>query len=133
MKKKSIIFFDGYCVLCSRTIQFIIKYDSKKYFHFVPVQSEIGQSMIKRFPTSASQPLTQSVLLLENNQLYKQSTAVLKIIRRLKSPIKYLYFFILIPPFIRNLIYRQISKHRYVWFGQNNTCFVPDSKNDQLF
>ena len=131
MKKKSTIFFDGYCILCSRTIQFIIKHDSKKIFQFVPIQSDVGQSLIK--PFNISFPIPQTVLLLENNHLYKRSAAVLKIIRQLDWPIKYLYFLILVPAFLRDGIYCIISKHRYTWFGQNNNCYMPTVENLDRF
>jgi len=44
---KKIILFDGLCNLCEVSVQFVIKYDKKDIFRFVPLQSDLGKKIIK--------------------------------------------------------------------------------------
>ena len=37
----NIIFYDGYCVVCSRFIRFLIKIDRKKLYSFANISSKI--------------------------------------------------------------------------------------------
>ena len=46
-KHKKLILFDGVCNLCNRSVQFVIKHDSKDIFMFTALQSEIGKEVIK--------------------------------------------------------------------------------------
>jgi len=66
-----------------------------------------------------------SFILVENGEIYDRSTAALKITRKLKGFWRFLYGFILVPKFIRDAIYKVISKNRYQWFGRKNECMVP--------
>ena len=65
-----------------------------------------------------------TVILLENEKIYLRSTAILRIVRKLKGPVKMLYVFMLIPPFIRNFLYNIIATNRYKWFGKTTECGV---------
>ncbi|MCU0473545.1 MAG: DUF393 domain-containing protein [Bacteroidales bacterium] len=42
---ENILLFDGFCNLCSRLVNFIIKRDKKAKFLFVSLQSASGQSL----------------------------------------------------------------------------------------
>jgi predicted DCC family thiol-disulfide oxidoreductase YuxK len=63
--------------------------------------------------------------------VYSESTAAAWILWDLGFPWRIFGgFLFLIPPFIRNRVYRFIAKNRYVWFGKSKTCWVmtPDLK-----
>jgi len=38
-----LILFDGVYVLCSRSIRFVLEYDSERWFCFTPIQSAYGR------------------------------------------------------------------------------------------
>ena len=123
-KNKGIVLFDGYCNLCSWSVQFIIKRDSKDYFRFISLQSEIGNRIIQEFNLLVG--FDKSVVLVENNSIYFKSTAALRITKKLKGLWPLSYVFIIIPKFIRDSIYEIISKNRFKWFGKKPECFVPE-------
>jgi len=116
----NIIQFDGVCNLCNGFVQFVINRDKKAYFKFATLQ-DVDQNNNEY----------ETIILKNNNTLYKKSTAFLEISRRLNGPWPYLYLFILIPKPLRDFIYSTIAKNRYRWFGQRDTCMVPtpDLKN----
>ena len=71
------------------------------------------------------------MILIDDNKFYTSSTAALMVAKDLGGIIKYLYYFIVIPPLFRDIVYKIISKNRYRIFGKNDTCHVPteDRKN----
>lgn len=127
---KSIILFDGVCNLCNASVQFIIKRDKSNYFRFAALQSETGKAMANKFGVSA---YASSVILIEGEKKYSESTAALRIAKKLRGLWPLLYLFIIIPPPIRNGIYRIIAKNRYSWFGKKDECMVPSPEQTHKF
>jgi predicted DCC family thiol-disulfide oxidoreductase YuxK len=120
---KPIILFDGVCNLCNGAVQFVIKHDLQEQFLFTSLQSDAGQKLLRQFNI----PLDNfnSFILLQNETVYTQSTAALKVIKQLNGAWKLLYGFIIVPSFIRNAVYSLISNNRYKWFGKLNECMLP--------
>lgn len=127
---KKIILFDGICTFCNRSVQFIIHHDPHEHFQFASLQSDIGQSFLKKY----SIPLSEDSLVLINQSSYDtQSTAALKITRYLNGLLPLLYIFIIVPRPIRNLVYRYIANNRYKWFGKQTACEIPTTKEKNRF
>ena len=118
-----IILFDGVCNLCNTSVQFIIKRDKKGIFQFAPLQSDFAGQILENFQTSGLK--TESVIYISGNKLYSRSSAALRIAKKLNTPWPVLYFFIIIPPFIRNWFYDLIARNRYKWFGKKESCMIP--------
>jgi predicted DCC family thiol-disulfide oxidoreductase YuxK len=123
MNDQPIILFDGVCNLCNSSVQFVISHDPQGRFLFASLQSNAGQQLLKKFNLSSDN--FNSFVLLQNDAVYTQSTAALKVAKQLKSGWKLLYGFIIVPPFMRNAVYKWISNNRYKWFGKLNECMIP--------
>lgn len=117
-----IILFDGECNFCDQSVQFIIKRDPHAYFKFASLQSKIGQQLCKEHEIHSD---INSLVLIEGNQSYVKSTAVLRICRNLKGAWKALALLQVLPSPIRNFGYDIFAKNRYKWFGTKNTCELP--------
>ncbi len=123
MAEKSIILFDGVCNLCNGFVNFLILRDKQNKFQFGSLQSPKVQELLKQYHYSTDDLST--VLLVENEQLYSQSTAVLKILRQLNGGWPLLYGFIILPKFIRDFFYQLVAKNRYKLFGRKDVCMIP--------
>lgn len=124
MHTKPTIFFDGVCNLCNASVQFVLKRDRKARFLFAALQSETAARLFADKSYLLQAPA--SVLLVMDGKLYVESTAALKIARQLGGLWTLLYYvFILVPPFLRDLVYRFIANRRYRWFGRSESCMVP--------
>lgn len=121
--KRKIILFDGVCNLCNSFVQFIIKRDHNAIFKFASLQSDFGQAFLR---SKNLNPLElKSVILIDDETVYTQSNAALRILKHLDGAWKLGYAFIIIPPFIRNGFYKIVAKYRYKLFGQKDQCMVP--------
>ena len=123
-KNKQLILFDGVCNLCNTSIQYVIKHDKKNLFLFTPLQSDIGQNIIKTYKIDSKK--TDSILLYStNNGLSTKSTAALKVAKHLGFPRNLMSVCFIVPAFIRNWVYDYIAKNRYKWYGKKETCMIP--------
>ena len=118
-----VILFDGYCNLCSASVVFILKRERGDTFRFASLQSEYAADLLNRI--GIRQDVPDSIVLVEGERVYYQSTAALRIARRLRGLWSLLYAFITLPLFIRNPVYDWIARNRYRWFGKRSTCFMP--------
>jgi predicted DCC family thiol-disulfide oxidoreductase YuxK len=118
-----LILFDGHCHLCSRAVQWVLRYDHKQRFHFAPLQSPVASIILSRFPETKKMP--DSFFLVEDGKLYSQSTAALRVARRLSGLWPALYIFSVFPPALRDWVYGEVARNRYRWFGRRDTCWMP--------
>lgn len=113
--------FDGVCNFCNASVQFIIKRDRRAYFKFASLQSEFANTVVG----DRTLPMPESVILIENGEMYERSTAALKIARRLNGLWPVFYIFILVPRPVRDAVYHIIARNRYRWFGKRESCMIP--------
>ncbi len=118
-----IVLFDGVCNLCNSSVQFIIKRDSKDQFRFAALQEEAGLALINKYSIDTLN--VDSIILIEDGKVFVKSTAVLRIAKALKGTVSLLYFFMIVPNFIRNCVYEFIAKNRYKWYGKKDACMIP--------
>lgn len=125
-KNSLLILYDGYCNLCSRAIQFIIRNDRKGIFRFLALSSEEAK---EKHPLFSGEEEPQSVVLIMGSKVYTHSTAALKIARHLQFPVNLMYALVIVPSWLRDPVYRWIAKKRYRWFGKRKQCFIPEQKD----
>lgn len=122
-KDHPIILFDGVCNLCSGIVLFTIRKDPQGIFKYAPLQSEVGQSLLKQFNLPMDD--YHSFILIEGNRYYRKSTAALRVARRINGLWSILYASIVVPRLIRDFIYDIVVKNRYRWFGKKEECLIP--------
>ena len=131
----AVVLFDGVCNFCDASVNFVIERDREGYFKFAPLQSEAGQKLAAEYglraeaaPDSGSAsdlvPI-DSVIVIEDGNVYTHSTGALQILRRLGGAWSWLYALIVIPAPIRDFFYRLFAKYRYRVFGRKDQCMLP--------
>jgi len=118
-----IILFDGICNLCNASVNFVLDHDKNNIFKFSPLQSEASKEILKKI--NPSQTETSSIIFIDDDKYYTQSTAILMITSYLDGMGKLGPVFFVVPRIIRDSIYRLIAHNRYKWFGKRNQCRVP--------
>lgn len=125
----TIIFFDGVCNLCNKTVDFFITKDQARKFRYAPLQ---GRSASEYIGKTATRDLNSVVLYYEGKSYYK-SKAIFKALWILGLPYSLLAIFSMIPTPISDYFYDLIAKNRYRLFGKENTCRIPTPEEKSLF
>ena len=125
-----VILFDGFCNVCDGFVSFVIDRDPQQYFSFASQQSVAGKAILRGLGIS-SQP--ETIIFVNQSQYYTHSTAVLMIFRHLNGLWSLLYYLRVVPPFIRDFVYRWVARNRYRWFGKRTTCRMPTPELKKRF
>lgn len=121
--QETVIFYDGVCNLCNAAVRFVLKRDKKAVLKFCSLQSYRAKELLPADFSESNEP--SSIVLKENDYVYTESTAALRICKHLSGLWPVLYVFILVPRFVRDGVYRFIARHRYKWFGKSESCPLP--------
>jgi predicted DCC family thiol-disulfide oxidoreductase YuxK len=112
------LFYDGHCALCHRTVQFVLKRDrSGGAFRFAPLQ---GPTFLSRVASAERARLPDSmVVLTSEGTLLARSDALVHILSRLGGGWRFWGRAIgMIPREVRNLGYDFVARIRYRVFGK---------------
>lgn len=118
---KPILYYDGMCVLCNRSIRFIINRDPQKKFKILQQQSIKHKTKY------------ESVVLIINGEKYTHSTAVIKSLIHLGGIYKTFIILFIIPKTVRDFMYSIVAKNRYKWFGKYDSCPTPPTSWKERF
>ena len=76
--KQSVIFYDGYCNLCTSLVKRILLQDRRRIFRYAPLNAPVGAVALGRLKAEFGK-VPDSIILLHNERLYLKSAAVLRI------------------------------------------------------
>jgi predicted DCC family thiol-disulfide oxidoreductase YuxK len=144
LASRPIVFFDGTCNFCDRSVQFILGHERDHDLMFVAIQSPRTGAIIA---SALGEPRTgerlrdligadgtpTTLALLQGDELYTASTAALLIASHLRAPWRWLRLFAVVPRSIRDPLYRWFARHRYQWFGRTDACRVPSATERDRF
>ena len=114
--------FDGDCVLCSRTVRFVLRTEARSIIRFCAVQSPAGQAIVGALGLAA---MPETFLFVENDKAYGRSEAAFRLARHLRAPWRWLRLLRVLPRGVTDWAYDRVARNRYQWFGQQVTCLVP--------
>lgn len=128
LTKQPILLYDGECVFCNRSLQFFLRREKKldpastkriNLLHFAPLQSEAGLALRTYFEIDEK---VDSLILIKEHSAYIKSCAALRLTLYMKGLWPLLVVFVIIPPFLRNIVYDFIAKRRKKLFGRSENC-----------
>lgn len=125
----SILFYDGDCGFCQKSIQFVLKYERKPTFKFASLQGDLAAKLL---PINLTQNL-DSVVVYHDGEFLTESSAVLFIAKNLKIPFLFLFVFKVIPVPIRDYFYQIVARNRYKFTESGNVCKKPEENDRKLF
>ena len=130
-KDHSIVLFDGICNYCNSWVNFTIRHDKRDMFRFAPLQSDAGRAILEKFGLDSEK--IDTFVLVEGEQIYLRSTAGLRMLKGIGGFYAALYSLIIVPPYLRDWVYRIIARNRYRWWGKKETCMVPTPELKKKF
>lgn len=126
MSEENIIFFDGVCGLCNRTVDFVLREDRARSFLFSPLQGETFRSIARDHPETLN---SDAIVVLRRDSgkevLLQRSEAVLYILDNLPGYRWVAWIGFRFPARIRDALYRAIAATRYRIWGKRDSCRLP--------
>lgn len=120
-----VLFFDGDCGLCSRSVRWIARLDRQARISFAPLQGRLAAE----FGLSGHASLADGsmVLLREADAcLFLRSDALIELGRAAGGILSILLLLRFVPRWIRDGVYRWIAKNRRRLGGTSSHCTLPD-------
>jgi len=109
-------------VLCSANAQFILTHDKRGHFRLASMQGKIGAALYIAQGMEPHGP--SSMLIIDGDQVRQDIDAVLGIYEALGFPWRLMALFRIVPPVIRDPVYRWIARNRYRLFGKRTSCWL---------
>lgn len=117
-----ILFYDGDCGLCARSVAWCLAHDRRAKLRYAPLQ---GATYAALDVTDRPRDL-DTVVLLENGRLLTRSDASLRVLAIIGGPWAALAGAALVVPRpLREWGYRYIARRRIGWFGTADACRLP--------
>jgi predicted DCC family thiol-disulfide oxidoreductase YuxK len=127
--ERPIVFFDGVCGLCDRTVNFLLSADRRQSLLFAPLQGETAEALLNE-----SQRDLKSMVFLTKGKAYRKSAAAVRILWTLGGCWQVAAGLLwLIPGPVRDLGYNLVAQWRYRIFGKRETCRMPTPEERARF
>ena len=130
------VFFDGACGLCQRSVAWLVAHDSRRALRFAHLQGGFARD---RLPAGLRDFGTDgAVVLLEpaaGDRISTRSAAVFRALTYLAAPWNWIGHAARIPlarPLF-DIAYRFVARRRDAWFGRTDSCMLPDASWRERF
>jgi len=123
-----LLLFDGSCGLCESLVQFVLARDPAGIFHFAPLSSPQGRSIVARHggdPDDVSTMYVVADYRTPEARPLTRSRAALFVLGALEWPWKALTLFGVLPTVLLDRVYDFVARNRYRVFGRREQCLMP--------
>ena len=121
-----IVVFDAQCLLCSRSVHFLLRHDHEGVFQFASIQGATGRALLVNAGLSIDG--LQTMVLCDGERVWEQTAALLRVLHGLGWPWRLARVAWLVPAPLRDALYRVVARNRYRLFGRTEICLVPPPK-----
>ena len=118
-----ILLYDGTCGLCHGSVRFILRHERDHDVRFAPLQGATAAALRARWPEIPS--TLETVVLVQDDQVYLRSRAFLYVAKHLRAPWRWLSVWRWLPAAVSDLGYRVVAATRYKIFGRADLCDLP--------
>lgn len=129
LREENIVFFDGLCNLCNKSVDWVIRRDKRNVLKFAPLQGETSKKLLHA--TDGQE--FNSIVYYHKGVIYQRSTAFIKLMVHVGGGWKLMYLLMVFPGFIRDFVYNIIAKNRYKWWGKKESCRLPTEEEAAKF
>ncbi len=126
MEKRKIIFYDGGCPFCNKTVQQVLKHNNNQNIYFSALQSEFSREFFGEYEINLS-----TFYFYDDFQLYSKSKAAIQLSKYLSFPYSLMKVSVIIPVCFRDKVYDFIAKRRTKF--SKDFCMTPFNEEKQRF
>lgn len=124
-----IVFYDGECGFCNRSVAFVLKNDRTESIHFASIQSNFTKQLFDQ--NGFESPDLSTFYFFEEGVLYQKSTAAMRLAKYLKFPKNIVGLLRVVPRILRDSVYKAVAKRRRSF--SKGFCVLPTEKQKKLF
>lgn len=128
--------FDGVCVLCDRSMRWLLDADRRGALRFAPLQGQTAKDVLARHPDPGDS-LSTVVYVRDfggsRERVFRRSRAAIAILEELGGKYRILAWLRIIPGPIRDILYDWVAARRYRWFGKLDSCRLPEQGMEGRF
>ena len=124
-----ILFYDGSCGFCARSVQFVLRHERSPVLRFAPLDSAAGQRARAALPDAAA---TDSMILLDGTGTRVRSDAALAVASLMGGPWQMAATARIVPRPLRDAVYDFVARHRHR-LAAAPQCVVPPSGEAHRF
>lgn len=134
IETKKIVFYDGVCNLCNWFVNFCIDRNSQNTLYFSSLQSNLAKQVLSEYHEKIhSHPGKSSVVFWDKGKIHIEARAVVKIVGELDGWIRVMIGLDYVPRPIADWLYRLIARYRYLVFGKEGVCRIPNPSLQSKF
>lgn len=126
-----IVVFDAQCLLCSRWVKFLLKFDRRGVFRFASIQGETGRALLSQAGLGVAG--LQTLLLVDGTRSWQHTGAILRVLHALGWPWRLAWILWAVPAPARDAAYRLVARNRYKLFGRSEACLMPPANYSARF
>lgn len=127
-EKLKIVFYDGDCGFCNKSVQFVLKNGKTNDIHFAALQTDFAKSFFRNHQLPEPD---LSTFYFWDNKMYSKSTGALKVLNYIKFPYSVLKIGWILPQRLRDILYDYIAKRRHKL--ANGFCVLPSEEERNRF
>lgn len=131
-----LVFFDGVCNLCDRSIRWLVSRDRHRSLRYAPLQGETANRLRQCWPENFPEA-HDTVLFVDTTgdevQILTRSRAILAILRVIGAAPALVRLLGWVPAPLLDVGYLGIAAVRYRVFGRYDECRIPTPEERDLF
>ena len=126
---KFVVFFDGYCLLCSRFVRFLLYLDKSRKLQFASLTSQAAARLL-----SPSELASDAIIFYSESGVFQAEKALRELAYHLGGLAAFVARVLAVfPESWQAFLYRQLANNRYRLFGKRSSCFVPTREQRERF
>lgn len=127
-----VLVIDGTCVLCTRGLGLILRFDKKQAFRIAPIQTNIGRELCLHYGYSPEE--YDTYLLIHNGKPYARTDGYIETCKIMGGMWRIFTVAKIIPAKWRDKAYYWLDRNRIKWFGRTEYCsLLPPEKRHLVF
>lgn len=128
---RPIFIFDAHCVLCSRWVELVLRFDGAHCFRLLPAQSALGRALYVHYGLDPQDYETN--LLIIDGKVLTKSEGSIRLAMGLGFPWSIAGILRILPRQFADTLYEHIARNRFRLFGRRQRCYVPcDTDRDRF-
>jgi predicted DCC family thiol-disulfide oxidoreductase YuxK len=128
---RPVIIFDGECVLCSGSAQFVLRHDKRRIFRFLAAQAPLGRALYAHYGLDTRD--YETMILIADGVATFKSEAVVRIAEGLGFPWLLAAVFRVVPRPWRDRLYGVLARNRLRILGRRDSCYLPSPADADRF